>query len=209
MRRIVFLGPPGAGKGTQAAALARSLGIPHLSTGDLLRAAVAAKTPLGEEADGYMRQGLLVPDELVLRMLGERLKGPDAARGFLLDGFPRTLPQAEALARVTPLDHVVWFQLPELLLMERLTQRRNCPKCGTVYNLATRPPRDDGRCDHDGTELVQRADDHPGAVKKRLEAYSTQTTPLLEYYREHQLLRPLDASGAPDEVARKLERLVP
>lgn len=204
MHRIVFLGPPGAGKGTQAAELARSLGIPHLSTGDLLRTAVAAGTPLGREADGYMRAGQLVPDDLVLRMLEERLRRPDARSGFLLDGFPRTLPQAEALARLTEIDRVISFDVPAAVLVERLGQRRVCPQCQSVYNLASQPPKRPGVCDKDGAALVQRPDDRPEAITTRLEVYAKQTAPLLDFYRGRSLLRPIDASGTQVEVGNRL-----
>ena len=208
MPRIIFLGPPGAGKGTQAVEIARELGIPHLSTGDLLRAAVAAKTPLGSEADRYMRAGELVPDSLVLGLLKERLERPDARSGFLLDGVPRTVPQAEALERIAPVDHVVSFEIPESALEERLTQRRSCPACGTVYNLSTAPPRVAGRCDRDGAALTQRSDDRPEAVETRLAAYRDQTAPLLGYYRARGRLRPVDAQGSRDEVARRVRAVL-
>lgn len=208
MNRIVFLGPPGAGKGTQAADLARKLGIPHLSTGDLLRAAVAQGTPLGKEADGYMRAGKLVPDDLVLRMLEERLHRPDASGGFLLDGFPRTIPQAEALSQLTVLDAVVSFELPSTEVVNRLGQRWICPTCQSVYNLASQPPKTAGRCDHDGTALVQRPDDRPEAVRTRLKVYQDQTAPLLDFYRTRKLLRPVNASGSPGEVAARIERVL-
>ncbi len=208
MHRIVFLGPPGAGKGTQAATLARALGVPHLSTGDLLRGAVAAATPLGREADGYMRAGRLVPDDLVLRILGERLDAPDARSGFILDGFPRNLAQAEILERRVVLDHVVSFEIPPAELVRRLSARRICPTCQAVYNLDSKPPRVPGRCDRDGSELLQRPDDRPEAVEVRLRVYAEQTAPLLDFYRRRGLLRPLDASGAPEAVAERLRRLI-
>lgn len=208
MHRIVFLGPPGAGKGTQAATLARSLSIPHLSTGDLLRGAVAAKTPLGLSAEGHIRAGRLVPDSLVLEILGERLARPDAGGGFLLDGFPRNLAQAEALAQRAPLDVVVAFELPMDLLMTRLTGRRTCPKCNTVYNVVTQPPRVTDRCDLDGTPLVQRADDRPEAVGTRLQVYRTETEPLFRYYTTQGILRPIDATGTPAEVASRVRTAV-
>jgi adenylate kinase len=209
VHRIVFLGPPGAGKGTQAAALARELGIPHLSTGDLLRAAVADRTPLGLAADDHMRAGRLVPDDLVLTILGERLARPDARTGFLLDGFPRNLPQAEALGRVTPLDAVVSFEVDSQEIVRRLSDRRVCPQCQSVYNLSSRPPQAAGRCDKDGATLIQRSDDRPEAVSTRLKVYAEQTAPLLQFYRERGLLRPVDARGNPDVVAHRIRSLVP
>lgn len=208
MHRIVFLGPPGAGKGTQAAILAKALGIPHVSTGDMLRSAVADRTPLGQEADAYMRRGDLVPDELVLRILRERLGLADARDGFLLDGFPRTIPQAERLAVFAPVDRVVSFEIPEEILMERLTQRWSCPNCGAVYNLATHPPKVSGTCDRCGKPLAQRADDQAAVVASRLRAYHQQTSPLLEYYRKHGTIRPIDARGSQDAVAARVRSAI-
>jgi adenylate kinase len=208
MHRIVFLGPPGAGKGTQAAMLAQLLRIPHLSTGDLLRSAVAARTPLGVTAEGHMIAGRLVPDSLVLEILGERIAHEDAAAGFLLDGFPRNLAQAEALDRRTPLDVVVSFEIPTSELLPRLTGRRTCPTCHTVYNVVTRPPKVPDHCDLDGTLLVHRPDDRPEAVGTRLEVYRTQTAPLLRYYSDRGLLRPIDASGEPEAVAARVRAAV-
>jgi adenylate kinase len=204
VNRIVFLGPPGAGKGTQSAVLAAALHIPHLSTGDLLRAAVAAGTPLGRQAKGHMDAGRLVPDDLVLQILTERLAKADAKSGFLLDGFPRNLAQAEKLAAITPLDAVVSFELPAALLVERLSGRRLCPQCQSVYNDVTQPPKVPNRCDRDGTELIQRPDDRPEAIATRLAVYAEQTTPLLSYYRNSGLLRPVDATGSRDEVSARV-----
>lgn len=204
MLRLIFLGPPGAGKGTQAANLARELGVAHLSTGDLLRSAVAAGTPLGRQAEGHMRAGRLVPDDLVLGILRERLSQPDARPGFILDGFPRNVPQAKALAEITPLDRVVSFELSSHDVLERLVGRRVCPRCQTVYNVVSRPPREAGRCDLDGADLEQRPDDRPEAITTRLAVYAEQTAPLLEHYGRLGLLRPIDARGSPDDVARRL-----
>ncbi|HZY69608.1 MAG TPA: adenylate kinase [Thermoplasmata archaeon] len=208
MNRLVFLGPPGAGKGTQAARLASELHIPHLSTGDILRAAVAGGTALGREADQYMRAGQLVPDPLVVAIVADALRSGSSASGFILDGFPRTLVQAEKLAALVPIDRVVAFKLPESELIDRLTQRRQCPKCGTVYNLKTLPPRVAGVCDRDGTPLVHRSDDRPEAVTTRLKAYHEQTEPLIDYYRKHDDLRTVDASGDLESVAARVRTAV-
>jgi len=206
VHRVVFLGPPGAGKGTQAAKIARELGVPHLSTGDILRAAVAAKTPLGLAAESHMRSGGLVPDDLVLQILHERLGEPDAKVGYLLDGFPRNLAQAEALGKFSTVERVVSLDISPDLLVDRLSQRRICPKCQSVYNLATKPPKVPGKCDNDGADLVHRPDDRPEAIMTRLKVYAEQTAPLLDYYRKRQLLRGVDASGAPDEVAARIRK---
>jgi adenylate kinase len=208
VHRIVLLGAPGAGKGTQAKRIATEFSIPHLSTGDMLRAAVAHGTSLGREADGYMRKGLLVPDALVLGILRERLANPDAQRGFVLDGYPRNVAQAQSLAEITPVDQVLYFDIPEAVLVERISQRRSCPTCGTVYNLSTNPPRTPGRCDRDGTLLIQRDDDTEEAVRTRLKVYREQTLPLLDLYRKQGLLRTVAAAGSVEEVdARVREAL--
>ncbi|HTT73666.1 MAG TPA: adenylate kinase [Thermoplasmata archaeon] len=208
MHRIVFLGPPGAGKGTQAATLARELGIPHLSTGDLLRAEVAARSPLGQEAERHMTSGGLVPDDLVLRILKARLARPDARAGFVLDGFPRNPAQAEALDAITPVDVVVAFEIPAEELVERLSGRRICPTCQTVYHLAHLPPKVPGRCDKDGTPLVQRPDDAPDTVRTRLRVYDEQTAPLLAHYAGRGLLRRINASGSPADVLDRVRSVV-
>ncbi|HEV2230930.1 MAG TPA: adenylate kinase [Thermoplasmata archaeon] len=208
MAHIVFLGPPGAGKGTQAAEISLRMGVPHLSTGELLRAAVREESPLGREADAHMRAGRLVPDDLVLEILTERLRAPDCRKGFLLDGFPRNVAQAEALDRLASVDRVLYFDLPESVLTERMTQRRHCPQCGTVYNLTTRPPKVPGRCDHDGGPLAQRNDDTEGAVRTRLSVYREATRPLLEYYRKRNVVLDIDASGRPEEVTARIRRVL-
>jgi adenylate kinase len=203
--RVAFLGPPGAGKGTQARELAREWGVPHVATGDMLREAVSAGTPLGREAKRYMDAGALVPDDVMVGLVGERLRQPDAARGFILDGFPRTLAQAEALARMLSdrgqeLDHVLYFDVSQAELLRRLTGRRSCPVCQSTYHLVSAPPRRDAVCDNDGTALVQRADDREDTVRKRLQVYGEQTAPLLDYYRDRERLTSVPAEGAIDVI---------
>ena len=202
--RLSFLGPPGAGKGTQAQRVSAAWGIPHLSTGEMLRAAIRAQSPLGLEVQGFMRAGNLVPDGLVIRMLEERLRRPDTRPGFLLDGFPRTVVQAEALEGLAPLDRVLYFDIPEPELLQRLTDRWSCPRCGRVYNLRSNPPRTPGLCDEDGVALLQRPDDRPEAVLVRLKVYHTETAPVLAFYRARDLVRTVQASGSVEEVYQRI-----
>ncbi len=199
--RVAFLGPPGAGKGTQARDLAREWGVPHLATGDMLREAVTAGTPLGLDAKRYMDQGALVPDEIIIGAMAERLGARDAVKGFILDGFPRTIAQAEALARLLKdlgqtLDAVVYFDVSEPELLRRLTGRRVCRACGHPYHLTSSPPKRAGVCDTCGGELYQREDDREDTVRNRLEVYRRQTAPLLDYYRQRNLLATVPGQGA-------------
>lgn len=215
-RGIVLLGPPGAGKGTQAERLAQSSGALHLATGDILRTAVAEGTPVGRQAKAYMERGDLVPDEVVLGVFCEALENAGAQvkkSGFILDGFPRTLAQAERLKKTLAergekLDAVVLIDTPEEEIVGRVAQRRSCPKpgCGAVYNLSSRPPRKEGICDRCGTELVQRTDDRPETMRARLAKYREETAPLVDYYRGRGLLRTVSGSGSPDEVAAATAR---
>ena len=209
--RVIFLGPPGAGKGTQAQALAREWGVPHIATGDMLREAVAAKTPLGLEAKRHMDSGGLVPDEVVIGLVGERLAQPDAKAGVVLDGFPRTVAQAEALdalfARAgIALDRVIFFDVSRAELLRRLTGRRVCRACGRTFNLVSAAPKIAGKCDGCGGELYQRADDSEATVATRLDVYQTQTTPLLDYYRGRKLLAEVAGEGPVDRVAEAIRR---
>ena len=197
---MAFLGPPGAGKGTQARDLAREWGVLHLATGDMLREAVAAGTQLGLEAKRYMDQGALVPDDVIIRMMAERLGAGAAAQGFILDGFPRTIAQAEALARLLKdlgqtLDTVVYFDVSEPELLRRLTGRRVCRACGHSYHLTSNPPKRAGVCDACGGELYQREDDAEATVRNRLDVYRRQTAPLLDYYRQRNLLTTVSGEG--------------
>jgi adenylate kinase len=209
--RVVFLGPPGAGKGTQADVLAAEAAVPHIATGDMLREAAAKGTPLGLAAKRYMDSGALVPDDVVIGLVGERLSLPDAERGWVLDGFPRTVAQAEALdtllrERGTDIERVVFFDVPRAELLRRLTGRRVCPQCGATYHLESAPPRHPGVCDRCGAALEQRVDDGEAAVAKRLDVYETQTAPLLDYYERRGVLSAIDGQGALPAVAGAVRR---
>ena len=204
--RVIFLGPPGAGKGTQAQSLAKEWGVPHVATGDMLREAVAAKTPLGLEAKRHMDSGALVPDDVVIGLVGERLAQPDAKAGVVLDGFPRTVAQAEALdalfARAgLTLDRVIFFDVSRAELLRRLTGRRVCRACGQTFHLVSAPPKVGGKCDVCGGELYQRTDDSEATVGTRLDVYEKQTSPLLDYYRSRNLLAKIAGEGSVAQVA--------
>jgi adenylate kinase len=206
---LVFMGPPGAGKGTQAALFQKRYGIPHISTGDMFRQAVRDETEVGTRALAYMQAGDLVPDEIVDEMVRIRLAAPDSAQGFILDGYPRTLGQAEALdallmKRAQSLDAVVSFEIREEILLRRLTGRRVCPRCGAIYHLDHNPPRVPGRCDLDGTELVQRKDDAPDTILHRLQVFRQWTAPLVHHYRDRGLYLAVDAERAVDDVHERI-----
>jgi len=208
-RALIFLGPPGAGKGTQAKRVAQAYHMPHLSTGDMLRDAIARGTELGRLAKPVMDHGDLVPDDLVMAMVEERLAAPDCGGGCVFDGFPRTLPQAEGLEAVLerlgfgkPL--VVDFHVDEETLLRRLAGRWTCSVGGEIYNVYNAPPKVPGICDRDSGKLIQRSDDRPEVVKERFRAYERQTKPLAEYYRRHGVLEVVDASGSMEEVSRAL-----
>ncbi len=205
--RIVLLGPPGSGKGTQSALLQEQYGAQHVASGDLLREAVERETELGCKAKQYMDSGRLVPDQLVLDMVKERLLRPDCRKGFILDGFPRTDAQADELARVLteegrPLDHAVAFAISRDAIVERLTGRRSCPNsdCGRTFHVKFKPPAVDDVCDECGTPLRWRDDDTEETILKRIEVYIEQTKPLIEWYRKAGLLREIEGAGAPAEV---------
>lgn len=203
--RMILVGPPGAGKGTQAARLVDSYAIPHISTGDMLRAAVKEGTELGKQADKFMKDGALVPDEVVIGMVVERIAKPDAEKGFMLDGFPRTAPQAEALDKAlqaadVALDAVVLIEVPDAMIVERITGRRSDPETGAIYHLTFNPPPADV-----ADRLVQRGDDTEEACVKRLEKYHSETAPIVPFYEKKGLLKRVDGVGTPDEVTARLK----
>jgi adenylate kinase len=207
--RIVFLGAPGVGKGTQADRIAAHFKLAKISTGDLLREAVRNQTDLGREAKRYMDQGQLVPDAVVIGLVRDKLAEPGSANGFVLDGFPRTVPQAEELgaalqATKRPLQRVVNFQVPRADVIRRLSGRRSCPKCQATFHVEFAPSKKGNACDRCGEMLVQRSDDKPEAIETRLKVYEEQTAPLIQYYAHKRLLSELDASGSMDEVFEAL-----
>ena len=215
-RALIFLGPPGAGKGTQAKRVAAEYGVPHLSTGDMLRDHVARGTELGQKAKPIMESSALVPDDIVLGMVEERISRPDCERGFIFDGFPRTLAQAEALGHILERQDfgepaVIYFRVADDVLIRRLTGRRTCKVGGEIYNIYDNPPRVEGRCNNDGGELVQRPDDRPEVIHERLAAFEKQTMPLVGYYKAQGVLQPVDAAaditGVADSLAGILSRL--
>ena len=211
---IVLFGPPGAGKGTQAQRLSSRLGIPQISTGDLMRAERKAGTELGRRFDEYMREGKLVPDELVGELLRQRLEQPDATGGAIFDGYPRTVPQAELLERLLAergrkVDVVVALEVPLEELVDRITGRRMCGSCGQVYHVRYNPPPPSGRCGRCGGELVQRPDDTEEVVRTRYEEYRRKTEPVLQWYRERGLVREVNGVGSLDEVAAGIDAALP
>jgi len=210
---IVFMGLPGAGKGTQAERIVASFGIPHISTGDMFRQAVREGTPLGLKAKEYMDKGLLVPDEVTVGIVRERLSQGDCAKGFLLDGFPRTVPQAEALDATLAelgrrLDHVIYLDVRKETLLARLTGRRICRQCGATYHVVFNPPRQEGVCDKCGGELYQRDDDKEETVATRLEVNLAQMEPLLAYYEEKGLLRRVNGEQEIDAVFADIAQIL-
>lgn len=213
LMRIVFLGAPGAGKGTQADRVAAQLGAPKISTGDLLRAAVKNQTALGLQAKSFMDQGKLVPDVVVIGMVKEKLEEPACANGFILDGFPRTVAQAEELGRVLDakrlkLDRVVNFLVPSADIVRRLSGRRSCPSCQAVYHVEFSPPKAADVCDRCGAGLIQRSDDKRETIEARLKVYDDQTAPLIQYYRGRGLLVDLEGAGPVDVVLRRLQQIL-
>jgi adenylate kinase len=206
--KLVIFGPPSAGKGTQAQKLSKQYGIPQVATGDLLRKAVADKTPLGLKIKSYLDQGKLGPDEVIVQLIKERVAKPDCRNGFLLDGFPRTMGQARELEKMTDIDLVLSIVVDFESLVERAVGRRTCPKCSAVYHVKFNPPMNEGICEKCGSKLIQRDDDKEDTVRNRLKVYQEQTAPLIEYYRKKGKLVDIDGSGGIDAVYAQLVKAI-
>jgi adenylate kinase len=207
--RIVLLGPPGAGKGTQAKLLQEKFQACQVSTGDILRKAVAEQSPVGKEAAEYINRGALVPDSVIVKLVAERLNDNDCRNGFILDGFPRTIPQAQSLEEIVKkmgvaLHHVLLMQVPHGLIVERLAGRRTCRGCGAPYHRSFDPPKQEGVCDRCGGELLQRDDDREETIRARLDVYDAQTAPLVDYYRQRGILREIDGVGKVEDIQNRV-----
>ncbi len=213
MINMIFLGPPGAGKGTQSEKITEKYGIVQISTGDILRAAVKNGTELGKLAKKYMDEGKLVTDDIIIGIVKDRLQEEDCQNGFILDGFPRTIPQAEALDKMLKEDlkkeitHVISLEVPDKYIVERLTGRRSCPECGRAYHIKYNPPKVDGICECGG-KLIQRDDDKEETINKRLKVYHEQTAALKDYYKDTGYLYTIDGYGDPDEIFEKIESVL-
>lgn len=208
--QLILMGLPGAGKGTQAEFIKKDYNIPHISTGDMFRLAIEEGTELGKVAKSHIDSGSLVPDEVTNGIVEERLSKEDCNEGFLLDGFPRTIPQAKALEEILErinkeIDYVIYVDVPENILLERLTGRRVCPQCGASYHIVFNKPKQEGICDHDGTELIHREDDNEETMQKRLDAYTEQTAPLLDFYRDQNKLISVNGDQDIDKVFEEVK----
>ncbi len=215
-KELIFLGPPACGKGTQTSKLSKYLGFPHVDTGSLLRAEISAGTENGKIAKSYIDKGHLVPVELVGAIIKNRLSQPDCENGYILDGYPRSVEQADLLLKINneidegnPADfRAIYFDIDENILISRIVNRRSCPKCGEIYNLKFKPPKKDGFCDHCSSELTQRKDDNEETAKARFDTYFNETAPLIEYYKDKNVLRTINADGSIDDVWDRLLKVV-
>ena len=205
---LIFLGAPGAGKGPLATLLSKDYGIPQISTGDLFRAAVKEGSELGKQVQGIMQKGELVPDSLTVELVRERLSKPDAAGGYILDGFPRTVAQADALAEFQKINAVINFSISDDLVIRRLSGRRVCRSCGAIYHIENMPPKVEGTCDACGGELYIRDDDKIESIKNRLRVYKEQTEPLIAYYRDKELLQEIDSSRSPEDSLSQIKKIL-
>lgn len=215
-KELIFLGPPACGKGTQTTKLAHHLGLPHVDTGSLLRAEIKNETPNGKIAKSYIDKGNLVPVDLVASIIKDRLSQDDCKNGYILDGYPRSVEQADKLTIInaeingdTEVDfRAIYFDLDQDVLISRIVNRRSCPKCGEIYNIKFKPPKIEGKCDECGTELVQRKDDNEEIAKARFETYFHETAPLIDYYKSRNMLRTINAEGSIDEVWERLLQVI-
>lgn len=205
---LIFLGPPGAGKGTMASKAKDHYKIPHISTGDLFRAHINGESEIGKKVKNILASGELVPDELTIEMVRQRLKEGDTRNGFILDGFPRTVAQAEALESFSRIDKVINFEIANDIIIKRLSGRRIAKESGRVYHIEYNPPKKEGICDETGESLIQRPDDKPEAIRNRLDVYEKQTAPLIEYYRDRGVLISIDAEPAPESVFEQLKKVL-
>lgn len=206
--RLVFIGPPGVGKGTYAKMISKKYGIPHISTGDIFREEIAKASELGLKVKYYVERGLLVPDDIVIEVAKSVLERPECRKGFILDGFPRTVKQAEELDRITTVDAVFLFEAPLHVIIERVSGRLVCPNCGAIYNIFWKPPKRPGICDICGSTLIRRKDDEPEVIKARYEMYRQTFTPVIEYYRNKKMLIEVYAGREAQEVVAEVEKIL-
>jgi len=209
--KIVIFGPPGSGKGTYASRLFDLIKTPHISTGDLVRYEIKNKTETGKKIEEYTKRGVLVPDDVVIELLKKRISQPDCASGFILDGFPRTIPQAEALNKISPIDIVINLDVPDEVIIERLSSRLTCKSCGEIYNRRFLKPKVEGICDKCGGQLYTRDDDKPEVIRERLKTYQRQTQPLLDYYKERKLVenvRNTEVAVPPEIIVSKIMKII-
>jgi len=206
--RLVFIGPPGIGKGTYAKMISEKYGIPHISTGDIFREEMAKSSELGLKVKYYVERGLLVPDEIVIEVVKNVLQKPECKKGFILDGFPRTVKQAEELDKITTLDLVLLFEAPLQVIIERVSGRLICPNCGAIYNISWKPPKKPGICDVCGSPLIRRKDDEPEVVRTRYELYRQTFSPVIEYYKNKNILIEVYAGREAREVVAEVERIL-
>lgn len=209
--KIVIFGPPGSGKGTYASRLFDLIKTPHISTGDLVRDEIKNKTETGKKIEEYTKRGVLVPDDVVIELLKKRISQPDCASGFILDGFPRTIPQAEALNKISPIDIVINLDVPDEVIIERLSSRLTCKSCGEIYNRRFLKPKVEGICDKCGGQLYTRDDDKPEVIRERLKTYQRQTQPLLDYYKERKLVenvRNTEVAVPPEIIVSKIMKII-
>lgn len=205
---LVFLGPPGAGKGTVAQKIAGHFAIPHVSTGDLFRGEIKAQSELGRKVESILKSGELVPDDLTIDLVKKRLSEKDATKGFILDGFPRTTAQADRLLEITSIDYAINFVIPDKTVIQRLSGRRTCKNCGNMHHIQFMPPKKEGMCDVCGGTLITREDDRPEAIANRLQVYQKQTQPLIAYFKDKNLLVDIDAKPAPEAVLEMVKEVI-